>query len=106
MMWLLLGCIRAFSEITTEEAAEDSATTLQNSTDPEKPSTAPQNLVIVVVDTLRADHLPAYGSARNTMPLTGGEDWFVYDRFYAVGPWTAPTTPTILSGLEPYHHGV
>lgn len=64
------------------------------------------NLVVVVVDTLRADHIPAYGYSRNTMPLTGGLDWFVLDRWYAQGPWTAPTTPTLLSGLQPHHHGV
>jgi arylsulfatase A-like enzyme/tetratricopeptide (TPR) repeat protein len=67
-----------------------------------------QNVLLVTIDTLRADALGAYGNQAATTPwidrlATGGV------RFTAAHASTVITLPshaTILSGLYPFHHGV
>ena len=68
-------------------------------------SAAP-NIVIVVIDTLRADHVSHYGYARDT---GRGLDPFashsiLFEKAYATSSWTGPSTVSILSGLTPSHH--
>ncbi len=66
----------------------------------------PPNVVLIVVDTLRADHLSHYGYARATAaPL----DEFrsrstLFSRAYSTAPWTGPSTMSILTGLSPLQH--
>ena len=66
------------------------------------------NLILVMVDTLRADHLSCYGgpSAVKTPNLCriardGGSQ---YDAF-AHASWTKPSTATLLTSLLPSSHG-
>lgn len=68
----------------------------------------PSNVVIVVVDTLRFNHLGCYGYARNTTP---GVDRFAgeairFDRAYASSSWTEPSVASMLTGLYPSAHTV
>lgn len=64
----------------------------------------PPNILLIVVDTLRADHLPFHGYERNTAPrLTelmsaGGVQ---FDNAYAPSSWTAPSVAAILTGKDP-----
>jgi arylsulfatase A-like enzyme len=63
---------------------------------------------MIVVDTLRADHLGAYGAQRNTSPnidrLATGSVRF--ERAYSAAPWTKPSVASMISGLYPTHHQV
>lgn len=65
-----------------------------------------ENVVLIVVDTLRADHLSVYGYERNTSP--GLERWaergMVFDQAFATSSWTLPTFGSILTGLWPAQH--
>ena len=68
---------------------------------------APPNVVLIVVDTLRADHLSHYGYER---PTAAALDAFraessVYTRAYSTAPWTGPSTISIHTGLSPLRHG-
>ncbi len=67
----------------------------------------PDNVVLIVVDTLRADHLGFYGYDRPTSPRL--DDWarrgVVFDNALATSPWTLPTFGSILTGLIPSEHG-
>lgn len=63
------------------------------------------DVVYVHVDTLRADHLAAYGYARETLPRVGGEPWRVIDGLYATGPWTFPSTAALVTGAYPDQSG-
>ena len=68
----------------------------------------PQNLLLIVVDTLRADHLSCYGYERETSPRL---DELAADglRFTHVQSPRAKTTPaiaTLMSGLYPQQHGL
>ncbi len=61
----------------------------------------------MIIDTLRADHLPSYGYSRQTAPYLqalGARGW-VFDRAFAQSGWTLPATGSILSGLLPTEHG-
>jgi arylsulfatase A-like enzyme len=66
----------------------------------------PPNVVLIVVDTLRADHLSHYGYSRNT---AGPIDAFrrgatLFERAYATAPWTGPSSISIHTGLSTFRH--
>jgi len=66
------------------------------------------DIVMVVVDTLRADYLGTYGYARHeTSPAMDrfANEARVFERAYAPAPWTLPSTATLLTGLSPRKHG-
>lgn len=67
----------------------------------------PPNLLLIVVDTLRADHLGAYGHGRRTSPELDAfaRDAVRFERAYATAPWTQPSVASILTGLAPATHG-
>jgi arylsulfatase A-like enzyme len=66
------------------------------------------NLLVYVVDTLRADHLGCYGYPRPTSPAIdafarAGVRW---SEGRAQASWTRPAMATLLSGLQPIGHRV
>lgn len=64
-----------------------------------------ENLVVVVVDTLRSDHLPSYGYERETAPfLARLAAEGVQLQGYSVTAWTRPSVATLLTGLHPQRH--
>jgi arylsulfatase A-like enzyme len=70
---------------------------------------APQqpDLVLISLDTLRADHLGVYGYMRDTSPhldawAAGGA---VFERAFAPSGWTLPSHATMFTGLPPGKHG-
>ena len=73
---------------------------------PEPP--APANLLLVSLDTTRADHLSAYGYARDTTPVLR-ELAAAGTRFaqaYAAAATTAPSHATLFTSLYPLAHGI
>ena len=68
----------------------------------------PPDIVLIVIDTLRADHLPFYGYKKNTAPflydLAGKGS--VFERVHSTSSWTAPATASLLTSLQPAQHGV
>jgi choline-sulfatase len=71
-------------------------------------SRAIQPIVLISIDTLRADHLPIYGYRRVKTPTIEAlaADGLVFDRAYAHSPQTLPSHVSILSGRLPFEHGV
>ncbi|MBW2290118.1 MAG: sulfatase, partial [Deltaproteobacteria bacterium] len=68
----------------------------------------PPNFLFILVDTLRTDHLSAYGYERETSPalsrlVAGGVR---FDRAYAAAPWTKPSVASMFTGQYPHRHGV
>ncbi len=63
-----------------------------------------ENLVVVQVDTLRADRLAAYGYSRPL--LEDGRPWRVLRGYESVSSWTPPSTATAMTGLNIEHHGL
>ena len=72
-----------------------------------RPAPPGPNVLYVVIDTLRADHLGCYGYERDTSPfldeLAAGGTRF--DDPVAAAAWTKPATGTLLTGLYPSRHG-
>lgn len=65
-------------------------------------------IIVISIDTLRADHLPAYGYKGVETPAIDAlrEDGILYERAYAVTPLTLPSHATLLTGVLPAAHGV
>ncbi len=63
------------------------------------------NVVVVVIDTLRRDHLATYGYSRDTAPFLGelARQGAAFDGL-TPAPWTKPATASLLTGLHPVHH--
>jgi arylsulfatase A-like enzyme len=66
------------------------------------------NVLVLVVDALRADHLSCYGYGRQTSPNIDriAEAGVVFENAYAVAPYTLPAHASMLTGLYPNEHGV
>jgi arylsulfatase A-like enzyme len=65
-------------------------------------------IILISIDTLRADHLPAYGSKRNKTPAIDriAADGVLFENAYAHVPLTLPSHATIMLGTLPYQNGV
>lgn len=64
------------------------------------------NLLVLVVDTLRADHLPAYGYEAGDTPHLDAfaRDAIRFDQAFANASWTRPSFASILTGRFPSSH--
>lgn len=64
------------------------------------------NVVLIVIDTLRADRLGSYGYSKNTSPHMDkiAAEGTSFHRFYAASPWTAPSFGTLFTGVSPSIH--
>ena len=72
------------------------------------PSPADGPVVLISIDTLRADHLPAYGYTRVRTPNIDAlaSEGIVFEQAYSHSPQTLPSHTSILSGQLPFEHGV
>ncbi|GJM22009.1 MAG: hypothetical protein DHS20C15_19240 [Planctomycetota bacterium] len=70
--------------------------------------TAPLNVLFVSLDTLRADHLEAYGYTRETAPNLRAlaEQGVLFEDCVATANWTLPTHTSLFTGLSALTHGV
>jgi choline-sulfatase len=68
----------------------------------------PANLLLVTIDTLRPDHLGAYGYERPTAPHIDrfAESAVVFERAYATSSWTLPSVASLLTAEYPAGHRV
>ncbi|HZF07609.1 MAG TPA: sulfatase-like hydrolase/transferase [Thermoanaerobaculia bacterium] len=65
-------------------------------------------VVLISIDTLRADHLPAYGYAGVATPAIDRlrQDSILFENAYSGCPLTLPSHSSLLTGLPPAVHGV
>lgn len=68
----------------------------------------PPNIVVLAIDTLRADHLGCYGYHKPTSPEIDrlADESILFERAFAAGIPTMPAFTTFYTGLHPYRHGV
>jgi arylsulfatase A-like enzyme/predicted Zn-dependent protease len=66
------------------------------------------NLVLITLDTTRADHLGCYGDTRAVTPNLDAlaKDGVTFDQAIAVAPITLPSHVSLLTSLYPPRHGV
>lgn len=66
------------------------------------------NVLFIVVDTLRADHLPSYGYSSGSTPFIDAfaQDAIRFDQAFTNSSWTRPSFASLLTGRLPSSHGV
>jgi arylsulfatase A-like enzyme len=66
------------------------------------------NVMVIVVDALRADVLGTYGARQSAMPLFDdlASTSVVFQRAYAAASWTKPSIATLLTSLYPWTHAL
>lgn len=69
---------------------------------------APNTVILISIDTLRADHLSCYGYQHKTSPTIDAfaQDAFLFENCFANIPLTLPSHTTMLTGILPPTHGV
>ena len=66
------------------------------------------NLVLIVMDTVRADRLSCYGHERETSPALdafASESATRYTNAFSTSSWTLPSHASLMTGLFPAQHG-
>ena len=66
------------------------------------------NIIVLTVDTLRADHTSMYGYHRDTTPAINAfaKSAMVFDNAVVSRGSTRPSYASMLTGLYPYRHGI
>jgi arylsulfatase A-like enzyme/Tfp pilus assembly protein PilF len=69
---------------------------------------APPPLILISIDTLRSDRLPAYGYGAGTTPAIDrlAREGVLFEHAFSPVPLTLPAHATLLTGLQPPAHGV
>ena len=90
MLWLILSLAQAFAANT-----------------PPAHKSAP-NVILITIDTVRADHLGCYGAKQIQTPTLDAlaHDGIVFERAISQVPLTWPSHAAILTGLYPFQNGV
>ncbi len=68
----------------------------------------PHGIILISLDTLRADHLGIYGYHRDTSPSIDAfaNESVVFDNAVVQSPWTLPSHMSIMTSLYPSFHGL
>ncbi|MEZ3145282.1 sulfatase [Halobaculum sp. MBLA0143] len=70
---------------------------------------SPENVLFVVLDTVRKDRLGPYGYEPDTTPgldeFVAGDDVTVFEQAVAPAPWTLPVHASLFTGMYPSGHG-
>ena len=68
----------------------------------------PGPVILISIDTLRADHLPAYGYRAIKTPAIDSlaSDGFVFERAYTHSAQTLPSHAAMMTGRLPFENGV
>lgn len=74
----------------------------------EAPTASGPNILLVTIDTLRADHVGAYGDSHAATPMLDGlaRRGVRFTEAVAEVPLTLPSHASIMTGLTPLRHGI
>lgn len=74
----------------------------------EKTPAVPQNIMLITIDSLRADHLGCYGYKRNTTPNIDAlaQKATRFENAYSPSSWTQPSIASLFTSLHPRDHGI
>ncbi|MBD3390072.1 sulfatase-like hydrolase/transferase [Candidatus Micrarchaeota archaeon] len=72
------------------------------------PNAGKPNVLFIVLDALRYDHLSCYGYKRKTCPNIDhlAENGWLFENAFSAGMWTPPSHASMFTGLYPKNHGV
>jgi arylsulfatase A-like enzyme len=68
------------------------------------PASDAPNVLMIVLDTVRADHLSLYGYGRETTPNLSrlAKQGVRFDRVHSTAPWTLPSHASLMTGRWPH----
>jgi arylsulfatase A-like enzyme len=68
---------------------------------------APQDVILIVIDTQRSQNMSIYGYGRETSPALAAfaRDAVTYERAVSPSTWTVPSHGSLLTGRWPSYHG-
>ncbi|HEY1262945.1 MAG TPA: sulfatase [Terriglobales bacterium] len=71
------------------------------------PAQGAPNVLVIIVDTLRADHVSAYGYSRITTPHIDqlAREGVLFDNAISPSSWSLPAHVSLVTGLYPHQHG-
>jgi len=104
LAWALLGLLLALAACD-EGAAPGEA---RPGSPPGEAEPLARGVVLVTIDTLRADALGAYAEEHDHSPEIDrlAAEGVLYEQAHAASPNTLPSHASILTGLHPFAHGV
>lgn len=72
-----------------------------------RPAAGSPNVLLIVLDTFRADRTGAYGYGRGTTPFLDGfaRQAIQYDKAFSTSSWTLPAHVSAFTGRRPSEHG-
>lgn len=96
---VMLTCLLLLTMAIPSARAQETATPKE----PPRP-----NILVILIDTLRADHLSCYGYQQPTSPNIDklAEQGVLFERCYSSSSWTLPACTSLMSGLYCFEHGV
>ena len=94
--------------VTTGALAAAAATQAAGKPAGSMPSQARPNIIVITIDSLRSDRLFQPEGAKHDLPKLEvlAKQGIRFDHAYAASPSTAPSNASVLTGLDPAHHGV
>jgi choline-sulfatase len=97
----------AFAQVYPSSASVTQNKTARSTTVQAKATSRP-SVILITVDTLRADHVGCYGAQMVKTPTLDGlaHDGIVFDRAFSQVPLTWPSHAVILTGTYPFQNGV
>lgn len=68
----------------------------------------PDNVLLIVLDTTRADRLQPYGAKRKTSPAIQelADRGAVFEHAYSTANWTSPSVASLMTSKTPRDHGI
>lgn len=71
-----------------------------------QPEASSPNILVVVIDTLRADHLSSYGYSRDTDPNISriAQEGVLFENAFSASSWTVPSHASLLTGRWLHEH--
>jgi len=94
-------------DAAAQPAVEPSPAAPAAPADAAAPASRP-NVIVIVMDTTRADRCSFLGYERPTTPylVRLAKSGVAYSNCWSPAPWTAPSHASLFTGLRPEHHGL
>lgn len=101
--WLVGGALAAAA---AQVPAPGSQGTMAGAPNPGTPTAAGPDVVLILVDTLRADAVEPYGAPAGSSPALANlaRESVVFDQFITSASWTRASTASLLTSLAPGSH--
>jgi arylsulfatase A-like enzyme len=101
--------ISSFSPTLTTSLSPADTPILTDSSSPHKTASLSPNVILIIVDALRSDHVSAYGYDRETTPNLDGlvaDQGVRFQDATTTAPWTCPAVAATMTGRNPSSLGV